>query len=258
MNRETRQPDTFPFGQQIVWQPNPAWMAASNLQRFMDRHAIASYDDTAARSVDDIAWFWDAVLADLDIQFYHPYSQVVDQSDGIDRPRWCVDGEMNIIHNCLDKWQTTPARDAARPALGGGRGRDASPDLRRTQRRSLPLRQRPAQSGHGQGRCGRPLHADDPRTGHRLSGHRQDRRRDSAPLQRLRPQRAWPPAWPTPTPKPSSRPMACSAAASAVRDEADRWTRRWPMCPTVEHVIVVERVGGLDVAMHAGPRSLVA
>ena len=59
----------------------------------------------------DIAWFWDAVLLDLGIEFYRPYSQVVDLSDGSEFARWCVDGEMNIIHNCLDKWQQTPTRD---------------------------------------------------------------------------------------------------------------------------------------------------
>ncbi len=101
-------PDTFPFGQTIAWQPNPEWMAASNLQTFMDRHGIADYDALMARSTGDIAWFWDAVLADLDIQFAVPYSQVVDLSEGIQFPRWCVGGEMNIIHNCLDKYQADP------------------------------------------------------------------------------------------------------------------------------------------------------
>jgi acetyl-CoA synthetase len=106
---------TFPFGQSIAWQPNPQWMAESNLQRFMDRHGIASYEDLLARSVADIRWFWDAVMDDLNIQFTKPYSQIVDLRDGIQSPRWCVDGEMNIIHNCLDKWQGT-AR-SAQPAL---------------------------------------------------------------------------------------------------------------------------------------------
>jgi hypothetical protein len=32
--------ETFPFGQKIVWEPNPDWISASNLQRFMDRHHI--------------------------------------------------------------------------------------------------------------------------------------------------------------------------------------------------------------------------
>ena len=36
---------------------------------------------------------------------------VYDPTPGIEFPRWCVDGEMNIVHNLLDKWQTTPVRD---------------------------------------------------------------------------------------------------------------------------------------------------
>ena len=103
--------DTFPFGQEIVWQPNPQWMAASNLAAFMARHAIADYAALLQRANSDIAWFWDAVFADLGIEFYRPYSQVVDLRDGVEFARWCVDGEMNIIYNCLDKWQQTPTRD---------------------------------------------------------------------------------------------------------------------------------------------------
>lgn len=106
-------PETFPFGQSIVWQPDPAWIAASNLRRFMDRHGIADYAALQGRAVGEIAWFWDAVLDDLGIEFYRPYSQVVDISAGIEFPRWCVDGEMNIVHNCLDKWQSTPVRNRA-------------------------------------------------------------------------------------------------------------------------------------------------
>lgn len=108
-------PETFPFGQEIAWQPNPEWMAQSNLQAFMDRHGIPSYDALLERASQETAWFWDAALADLDIQFYQPYSQVVDLSQGIQRPVWCVDGVMNIVHNCLDKWQDGP--DAERIAL---------------------------------------------------------------------------------------------------------------------------------------------
>jgi acetyl-CoA synthetase len=102
---------TFPFGQRIAWQPNPAWIAASNLQAFMDRHGIADYDELLARAAGDIAWFWDAALADLDIQFARPYTAVYDPAPGIESPRWCVGGELNIVHNLLDKWQTTPTRD---------------------------------------------------------------------------------------------------------------------------------------------------
>ncbi len=103
--------DTFPFGQHIVWEPNPEWIAESNLRRFMDRHGVENYDALMHRSTEDIAWFWDAALKDLDVHFYQPYERIVDLSKGIQFPEWCVGGEMNIILNCLDKWQDGPTRD---------------------------------------------------------------------------------------------------------------------------------------------------
>lgn len=102
---------TFPFGQSISWRPNQQWIAESNLQRFMNRHSIDDYDALHTRARSDLAWFWDAALADLGIEFYEPYSQIVDLRDGVEFPRWCVGGKLNIIHNCLDKWQATPTRD---------------------------------------------------------------------------------------------------------------------------------------------------
>src|SRR5947207_7332100 len=59
------------------------------------------------KSTTDIAWFWDTVLRDLDIQFYKTYSRIVDLSEGKPWPRWCVGGEMNIVHNLLDKYVGT-------------------------------------------------------------------------------------------------------------------------------------------------------
>jgi len=99
---------TFEFGGDIVWRPTPELVAQSNLQRFMVRHRIGSLDELQRRSTTDIAWFWEAVLQELDIHFYKPCSQVVDLSPGVAWPRWCVGGEMNIVHNCLDKHVGTP------------------------------------------------------------------------------------------------------------------------------------------------------
>ena len=103
--------DSFPFGQSIVLTPDPAAMAASNLAAFMARHAIPNYDALQRRAVAEPAWFWAAVLEDLGIEFFHPYSTILDVSAGAEFSRWCVDGVMNIVHNCLDKWQSTPTRD---------------------------------------------------------------------------------------------------------------------------------------------------
>ena len=76
--------ETFDFGGEIVWRPTPGLIAQSNLKRFMDRHGIASLNELQRRSTSDIAWFWDAVLRELDIRFYEPYSRVVELSRGIE------------------------------------------------------------------------------------------------------------------------------------------------------------------------------
>ena len=106
-------PNSFPFGQDVVWTPDPDVVADSNLRRFMDRHDLADLSALRTRAASDVAWFWEAVLDDLDIEFYDPYDRIVDRSGGIERPAWCVNGNMNIVHNLLDKWQGTPAEDRA-------------------------------------------------------------------------------------------------------------------------------------------------
>ena len=107
--------DTYPFGQDVVWTPDPDVIAESNLQAFMDQYGISDYEALMRRSTDDIAWFWEAVLEDLEIEFYEPYDQIVDLSKAPQFPAWCVGGQMNIVHNLLDKWQSTAV--AEQPAL---------------------------------------------------------------------------------------------------------------------------------------------
>jgi acetyl-CoA synthetase len=106
---------SFDFGGEIVWRPTPEIIAQSRLKQFMDEHGLTSFDKLWQRSTTDLDWFWNAVLKSLDIQFYKPYSQVVDLSKGIEWPVWCVDGVMNIVHNCLDKRLGTP--DESKAAL---------------------------------------------------------------------------------------------------------------------------------------------
>lgn len=102
---------TFPLGQQIVWNPDPEWIKNSNLQEFMETRAIKSLDELQKRSVSDPKWFWHEVLVDLQIEFSTPYSSVLDTANGIENPVWCVDGKMNIVHNCLDKWLASDVSD---------------------------------------------------------------------------------------------------------------------------------------------------
>src|SRR5688572_19544193 len=88
---------------EFPWRPTPEIIEKSQLQRFMAAHGIADLSELHRRSVNDPGWFWDAVLADLQIEFFKPYDKVIDTSPGLPWTRWCVGGDMNIVHNCLDK-----------------------------------------------------------------------------------------------------------------------------------------------------------
>ncbi len=73
---------SFDFGGEIVWRPTPELIAQSRLKQFMDEQGLTSFDELWQRSTTDLDWLWNAVLRSLDIQFYTPYSQVVDLSKG--------------------------------------------------------------------------------------------------------------------------------------------------------------------------------
>src|SRR2546427_13129114 len=78
----------------------------------MQQHGCTTLADLQQRSVEDIAWYWDAVSRDLGWLWSTPYRQVVDTSRGIQWPRWFVDGRTHMAANCVDKHLTGPRRGA--------------------------------------------------------------------------------------------------------------------------------------------------
>jgi acetyl-CoA synthetase len=99
------------FGGDFVWWPDPQLAAEAQLTHFMRRFGYPTLADLVPQTLDDVTRYWDHVLTDLDIQFSRPYTRVADFSRGNAWPTWCVDGQMNITHNCLDKWLAQGAGD---------------------------------------------------------------------------------------------------------------------------------------------------
>ncbi len=105
--------ETFDFGGEIVWNPTPEHIENANLTAFMRQHGIPDFDALMQRSTEDVKWFTDAVLKFMDVEFYTPYSEVANFDKGIQWAEWCVGGKMNIVHNCVDKYMGTPTEQAA-------------------------------------------------------------------------------------------------------------------------------------------------
>ena len=102
--------EQFTFGGDIVWRPTREHIERAHLTAFMRQHGIPKFEALMKRSTEEVEWFTDAVLKYLDIEFYEPYSQAADLSGGIQLPKWCVGGVMNVVHNCVDKWQNAEGR----------------------------------------------------------------------------------------------------------------------------------------------------
>ena len=95
----------------VMWEPSPEVIARSRIKRFMDRHGIDSFAELLRRADDDIEWFWDAAIKDIDVLFYRHYDKVVDMSRGKPWATWWLGGRMNIVQSCLDRYREADLRD---------------------------------------------------------------------------------------------------------------------------------------------------
>ena len=102
------------------WIPDDATIAEANLTRFMawlaetGRGQYANYQELWRKSVDDIEWFWDAVVKTLGIEFSTPYQQVLDATDP-PFAKWFVGGRLNLANDCVFKHAR--GRSATHPAI---------------------------------------------------------------------------------------------------------------------------------------------
>jgi acetyl-CoA synthetase len=87
----------------IVWEPTEDFKKATRVWGFMESHGIKTYEELIKRSNEDIEWFWAAALEDLNIEFFQPYTKVLDSSDGIPWTKWFIGGTINIAYNCVDR-----------------------------------------------------------------------------------------------------------------------------------------------------------
>ena len=88
---------------EVAWRPTADYIENANVTRFMRKHGIDSIDEFRRRSIEDMEWFWDAVVQDMDIEFTTPYDRVLDSSGGIAWSKWFVGGHVNLTHNCVDR-----------------------------------------------------------------------------------------------------------------------------------------------------------
>ena len=92
----------------FVWEASSEVLNATTLAAFLREHRLPDYEALLTKADAEPHWFWDALLRFFEVRFFRAYSQVLDTSTGIQWARWCVDGETNLVLNCLDRHRGTP------------------------------------------------------------------------------------------------------------------------------------------------------
>jgi acetyl-CoA synthetase len=113
--------------ERFAWTPTAEVVERANVTRLMRRHGIASFAELRRRSVEDVAWFWAAVVDDLELRFELPWHTVLETSDGVEWARWFEGARVNVASACVSEpAAATPDRLAVVAEAEDGRVRTMS------------------------------------------------------------------------------------------------------------------------------------
>ncbi|MFW5948840.1 MAG: AMP-binding protein [Halolamina sp.] len=109
---------------EVVHEPDREFVESTNVWRFMQTYDIDDYEELIERTTGEVPgepesgvdWFWDELPDYLDVEFYEPYDEVRDDSDGPQFTDWYPGGEINIAHNTLDRYAEVDAPERNRVA----------------------------------------------------------------------------------------------------------------------------------------------
>ena len=87
----------------FVWTPTAEVVERANVTRLMRRHGIADYRELVRRSQDEPDWFWPAAIEDMGLEFSRPWKRVVDDSRGPEWATWFSGATLNLAWNCVHR-----------------------------------------------------------------------------------------------------------------------------------------------------------
>ena len=88
---------------EVVYEPDEAFVEATNVHQFMQAHGIADHEELIERTTSDVEWFWDVLPDHLGIEWYDDYDAVRDDTDGPQFTEWYPGGSLNVAHNVVDR-----------------------------------------------------------------------------------------------------------------------------------------------------------
>jgi acetyl-CoA synthetase len=103
MNMSAREDLVSAHPDEIIWRPTAAVTERARIGRFMRAHGLDSLAELQCRSVEDMEWYWTAVVHDLGLRWIRPPQRVLDATRGPAWPTWFPGGQLNFADNCVDR-----------------------------------------------------------------------------------------------------------------------------------------------------------
>ena len=86
-----------------IWEPSREWIEQTNVWQFMRKLGFTDREAFLRYSRENLEEFWDRMVREAGIEWFQPYSRVLDISRGVEWSQWFLGGTLNIAWNCLDR-----------------------------------------------------------------------------------------------------------------------------------------------------------
>ncbi|MFC1452541.1 AMP-binding protein [Verrucomicrobiota bacterium] len=97
------------LGPAPAWFPSVEYVRETNIAGLIETLGLESYAELHSWSVQNRAEFWRRMVGRLDIRFSRNFTEVVDMSLGVERPRWFPQSKLNIVDSCFTASNGPPA-----------------------------------------------------------------------------------------------------------------------------------------------------
>jgi len=91
----------------FAWSPTSEIVARSRLQGFLDALDCPDLATLQARAREDLDWFWSAAVDDIGIGWSQRPTRIHDSSDGVPWTQWWIGGRLNLATNAVDRHAET-------------------------------------------------------------------------------------------------------------------------------------------------------
>jgi acetyl-CoA synthetase len=91
----------------MIWEPSREFIEQTNVWWFMRRLGFSHLEEFLQFSREEPQRFWGELMREMRVEWFEPYTQVMDASRGPEWTQWFSGGRLNIAHNCLDRWAGT-------------------------------------------------------------------------------------------------------------------------------------------------------